>query len=77
MGLSPILSGLLGLWRTLEDRPLGATRPRLPQKSAKNAPRNRRDTCGLYGSNCTTSDPGNGYDPRPRRRSSAGRAPAW
>ncbi len=60
MGWSPVQSGFLGLWRTLDDQPLGASCPRLPQKSAKNAPRNRRDTCGLYGSNCTMSDLGNG-----------------
>jgi hypothetical protein len=41
MGLSPVQSGVLGLWRTLDDRPLGASCPRLPQKSAKKRPQKR------------------------------------
>jgi hypothetical protein len=38
MGWSPVQSGFLGLWRTLDDRPVGVICPRSPQKSAKNAP---------------------------------------
>jgi hypothetical protein len=38
VGLSPVQSGFLGLWRTLDDRPLGASCPRLAPEIRQKRP---------------------------------------